>query len=66
MVNFLFNTTLIAFSFCAFDFVLISYGQYMQRIYVFENIHPARAVMRISSCCVCAIRDLKQGRRRQQ
>ena len=54
MVNFLFNTTLtlIVFSFYAFNFVLISDGQYVQRIYVFENIYPVRAVMKISSCCV--------------
>ena len=55
MVNLLFNTTLIVFSFCAFNFVLISDGQYVQRIYVFENIYPVRAVIKISSCCVCAI-----------
>ena len=34
MVNFLFNTTSIVFRFCAFNFVLISDGQYVQRIYV--------------------------------
>ena len=57
MVKFLFNTTLIVFSFCAFNFVLISDGQYVQRIYVFafENIYPVRAVMKISICCVCAV-----------
>lgn len=55
MVNFLFDTTLIGFSFCTFDFVLISDGQYGQRIYVFENIYPVRAVTKISSCCVCVI-----------
>ena len=55
MVNFLFNTTLIVFSFYAFNFVLISDGQYVQRIYVFENIYPVRAVMKISSFSLCAI-----------
>ena len=55
MVNFLFKTTLIVFSFCAFNFVLISDGQYVQRIYVFENIYPVRAVMKISSFSLCAI-----------
>ena len=51
MVNFLFNALIV------FNFVLISDGQYVQRIiiYVFENIYPVRAVMKISSCCVCAI-----------
>ena len=55
MVNFLFNTTLIVFSFCAFNFVLISDCQYVQRIYIFENIYPVMAVTKISSCCLCAI-----------